>query len=122
MANKPKKTDKARRNFLTSVLGITAALAASPGQTLARPDRVMQRTIETLKRAEFLNLIPRPTTGSSPALNETGAFLFSRMDGRTTIETMARDLTDHFDTDFETAVNDLGKLARDLEVLGYITM
>jgi hypothetical protein len=122
MARDPKNIDKGRRNFLTSALGITAALAASPGQALARPDRVMQRTIETLKRAEFLHLTPQRTTGSSPALNETGAFLFSRMDGRTAIETMARDLTDHFDTDFETAVNDLRKLVRDLEVLGFITV
>ncbi|MBW2623234.1 MAG: hypothetical protein JRD68_10040, partial [Deltaproteobacteria bacterium] len=48
MASDRKKIDKGRRNFLISALGITAALAASPGQALTRPDRVMQRTIETL--------------------------------------------------------------------------
>jgi hypothetical protein len=122
MSGDPNDINQGRRNFLTSFLGLTVAFAASPAQALFSPDLMLQRTIETLKSAEFLSLVPKRMPGPSPALNETGAFLFSRIDGRTTVETLARSLTASFETDFNTAVSDLRKLVRDLEILGFIAV
>lgn len=122
MSSDPNDINQGRRNFLTSFLGLTVAFAASPAKALFSPDLMLQRTIETLKSAEFLSLVPKRMPGPSPALNETGAFLFSRIDGRTTVETLARSLTASFETDFDTAVSDLRKLVRDLEILGFIAV
>ncbi len=122
MSSDPNDINQGRRNLLTSFLGLTVALAASPAKALSSPDLILQRTIETLKNAEFLSLVPKRVPGASPALNETGAFLFSRIDGRTTIETLARDLTANFETGFDTVLRDLRKLVRDLETLGFITV
>ncbi len=122
MSSDPNDINQGRRNFLTSFLGLTVAFAASPAKALSSPDLMLQRTIETLKSVEFLSLVPKRMPGPSPALNETGAFLFSRIDGRTTVETLARSLTANFETDFDTAVSDLRKLVRDLEILGFIAV
>ena len=122
MSSDPNDINQGRRNFLTSFLGLTAALAVSPVKALSSPDLMLQRTIETLKNAEFLSLIPKRIHGPSPALNETGTFLFSRIDGRATMEILARDLTANFETDFDTVLRDLRKLVRDLEILGFIAV
>lgn len=122
MSSDPHDINQGRRNFLTSFLGLTVAFAVSPAKVLSKPDLMLQRTIETLKSAEFLSLVPKRIPGPSPALNETGAFLFSRIDGRATMETLARDLTANFETDFDIAASDLRELVRDLEILGFIAV
>lgn len=48
-------------------------------------------------------------------MNETAAFVWDNIDGETTLEEIARVMSGEFETDIDTAMNDIVELVNDLK-------
>jgi hypothetical protein len=49
-------------------------------------------------------------------LNETASFVWNRLDGKTSLRRIAKELTEHYDVDYDTASEDVVKVINEIEL------
>lgn len=116
--NKPKKPlNGQRRVFLLS-----SALAALAGLAGAGGGSRLRKTYQALEEAEIAGLLPRKRPISGIKLNETGAFVYARMDGTRTPLELAGLLSRRYQVSRSQALEDVLSLTRQLDGLGLLTL
>jgi hypothetical protein len=61
-----------------------------------------------------------PTRSEVKVLNPVGSRVFSLLDGKNTVEDIARAVTDEFEVDYETALKDVKKFLEELRTEGML--
>ena len=84
-----------------------------------RPRQAPNAVSETVDgQAVIINL----QRGTYVSLNETGSFLWDRLDGETSLESIAQALAEDYDVDIAVTRSDVLALARDLLSEGLIAL
>jgi hypothetical protein len=67
------------------------------------------------KKMEDGTVIVSPIDGELRVLNEVGAFIWDRIDGRNGVDTIIQQVTDHFDVSYDQADADVMAFIQALE-------
>ena len=65
-------------------------------------------------------IVVLPTRSEVKVLNPVGSRVFSLLDGKNTVEDIARAVTDEFEVDYETALKDVKKFLEELRTEGML--